>query len=188
MPLQICRSFKIAALLFLVSFPAFAFEEPQETITISGSSIVYLIGPVGPHIKDYIVSRDPKKVKRLHLYSKGGKIRDAMVIAAYVRKNNIETYVGEQGKCYSACTIIFQAGVQRIAHRTAKFMYHYAFNREGKDDEIKVQSKYWTDIMCNILVHYGMLKDLVDLIKPDGDLYLTAEEAMAYSIVTTVED
>ena len=183
---QVCRIFKIAALLFLVSFPSFAFEEPQETVTISGSSTIYLISPIGSDIKDYILSRDPTNVKQLYLFSLGGKIRDALAIAEYVRKNNIEIYVGRDGKCYSACTIIFQAGSKRFAHETAKFMYHYAFNREGEESETLVINETWTKIMFDTLIRYGIHKDLIDRIKPDSYLYLTAEEAMRYNIVTTI--
>lgn len=185
---QVCRSFKIAALLFLLSFPSFAFEEPQETITVSGSKTVYLIGWIGPGVADYITSMDPKKIKRIHLFSKGGKLKQALAIAEFIKKNNIETYVGIQGKCYSACTIVFQAGSKRTAHKSAKFMYHYVYTREGSNKEIMIDSEYWTEIMRNMLVQYGALKELGDLIRSNKDLYLTAEEAMIYGIVTTVED
>ncbi len=185
---QICRNFKIAVLLFLLSFPSYAYEEPHSTITISATKIVYIVGWIGPPIRDYILSLDPTKIKRIHLYSKGGKIRQALAIAEFVRKNGIETYVGEQGRCYSACTIIFQAGIKRIAHKSAKFMYHYAYNRIGPKNEIMVVDEYWTNVMCNTLVEYGMLKDLVDRMKPNQDIYFTAEEAMRYAIVTTIED
>lgn len=174
--------------LWLISSQAIAFEERQSTITVSDTPTAYIIGHIGPGIRDYILSLDPKKTKRIHLYSSGGKLRQALAIAEYIRKNKIETYVGEQGKCYSACTVIFQAGVKRIAHKTATFMYHYAFNRSGPDNKIITSNKYWTDVMCNALIKYGVLKDLIGQITPYTDLYLTAEEAMSYGIVTTIED
>ena len=51
------------------------------------------------------------QVRVLHLNSFGGRVVEADLIAAMVRKRNLTTYVPEQ--CQSACTHVFLAGRER---------------------------------------------------------------------------
>ena len=99
--------------IFLVAAPVRAYEDPQETIIIDGNeNTAYIVGHIGPVIANYILSLDPKKIKRIELNSYGGKLRQAMKIAKFIRDNKIDTYVGKTSICYSSCTAIFQAGIK----------------------------------------------------------------------------
>ena len=52
---------------------------------------------------------------RLLLNSGGGSVEDAIFIADAVRSLRIETEIPEGSICYSACVVIFLAGVGRTA-------------------------------------------------------------------------
>ncbi len=61
---------------------------------------------------------------RLELNSYGGNSLDSFEIAKLVREMNLTTSVRQNAVCMSACTVIYQAGIKRVAHDTALFMYH----------------------------------------------------------------
>ena len=177
-------------LLFLL-FPlsACAFQDPQSTIVIGGEpEVVYIYGWVGPDLVERIISLDPTKIKRIELNSGGGKLFAAFKIAEFIRKNNLETYVGEYQICASACTVIFQAGIKRTAHETAVFMYHYAFDRVGPKRERKVPNIRSTHFMFQRLIEYGAAPELVQKIKPGRDFDLTGlNDMLKYNIATEIE-
>jgi hypothetical protein len=85
---------------------------------------LYLDGAVDPFLLDELKSYAPQPIRRLSLNSTGGLLEAAIEVAEWVRKNKIETYVRKDAVCMSACTLIFQAGVRRSAHRSAQFMFH----------------------------------------------------------------
>ena len=61
-------------------------------------------------------------VRVLHLNSIGGRIADANLMAAEVRKRGLTTYVAEQ--CESACTHVFLAGRERWIRQRATIGFH----------------------------------------------------------------
>jgi hypothetical protein len=64
------------------------------------------------------------EIKRLELNSYGGLALPAYKIAELIRQRGILTNVRNGAKCASACTLIFQAGVERSAHPSVRFLYH----------------------------------------------------------------
>jgi len=178
---------KALAIVFLIS-PAHAYEYPQETLVIGGEEgVVYITGHIGPVVTEYILSLDPTKIKRIELNSYGGKLLQALTIAKFVRIHNINTYVGKFNICYSACTVIFQAGIRRTAHKTANFLYHYAFDRIGPKRERLVTNIRISNTYFKYLIECGASPELIQQIKVGRDLILSAEATMKYSVVTTLE-
>lgn len=198
MRFQICRDFhkvnilmlRIFLILFLLLFPlsAYAYEHPS-TIVVGGEpGVVYILGRIDSALVERIVSLDPTKIKRIELNSRGGKLFAAFKIAEFIRKNNLKTYVGEYQICASACTVIFQAGAVRIAHETAVFMYHYAFDRAGPKRKKLVPNIGSTHLMFKKLIEYGIAPEFIDKIKPGRDLDLTGlNNMLKYNIATEIE-
>jgi len=182
---------RVFFVLFLLLFPlsACAYQEPLSTVIIGGEpGVVYIYGWIGPDLAEQIISMNPTKIKRIELNSGGGKLNAAFTIAEFIRKNNLKTYVGEYQICASACTIIFQAGVKRIAHETAVFMYHYAFDRTGPKRKKRVPNIKSTHLMFQRLIEYGAATELIGKIKPGRDFDLTGlNDMLKYNIVTDVE-
>ena len=66
------------------------------------------------------------QIKTIELNSYGGHVVAAYKIAELVRGRGLSTNVRKGAKCASACTLIFQAGAQRTAYPTTRFLYHSA--------------------------------------------------------------
>lgn len=181
---------RIFLILFLLLFPlsAYAYEHPS-TIVVGGEpGVVYILGRIDLALVERIVSLDPTKIKRIELNSRGGKLFSAFKIAEFIRKNNLETYIGKYQICASACTVIFQAGTVRIAHETAVFMYHYAFDRVGPKRKKLVSNIRSTHFMFKKLIEYGAAPELIGKIKPGRDLDLTGlNDMLKYNIATEIE-
>ena len=63
-------------------------------------------------------------VRRVVLNSYGGLVKGAIEFARVIREQGLDTVVPAGGVCMSACTLLFQAGVNRYAHHSALFLYH----------------------------------------------------------------
>ncbi len=61
-------------------------------------------------------------IKTLRLHSNGGRLLEARAIARAVAQRGLDTYV--TGRCESACTIVFLAGVQRALSDVGKLGFH----------------------------------------------------------------
>jgi len=187
MRFQICRDFhnilmlRIFLILFFLFVPlsACAYEHPS-TIVVGGEpGVVYIYGRIDPALVERVITVDPTKIKR---------IVAAFKIAEFIRKNNLKTYVGEYQICASACTVIFQAGIIRVAHETAVFMYHYAFDRIGPKRKKLVSNIRSTHLMFKKLIEYGAAPELIGKIKPGKDLDLTGlNDMLKYNIATEIE-
>ena len=92
----------------------------KEGITVK-DNIAYLYGDIVFGFDDQF-SNIPKNVNKLILTSNGGFIAVGEKIAREVKARNMSTIV--IGYCYSACTLIFSAGRQRIAKHDADFIVH----------------------------------------------------------------
>lgn len=181
---------RVFFVLFLLLFPfsACAYEAPS-TIVVGGEpGVVYIYGRIDPALVERVITLDPTKIKRIELNSGGGKLFAAFKIAEFIRKNNLKTYVGEYQICASACTVIFQAGTVRVAHETAVFMYHYAFDRTGPKREKLVPNIRSTHLMFKKLIEYGVAPELIGKIKPGRDFDLTGlNNMLKYNIATEIE-
>lgn len=176
-------------LFLLIPLSACAYNLSSSIIVIGGEpGVVYVYGSIDPALVERVITQDPIEIKRLELNSGGGKLRAAIEIAEFVRKNNLETYVGRYQLCASACTVIFQAGVKRIAHETAVFMYHYAYNRVGILKKKTVPNIKYTKLMFEKLIEYGIAPEFIKKIKPNKDLDLTGlNNMLKYNIATDIE-
>lgn len=145
--------------------------------------IITYYGPITKTSFEELVAAIPPAVdfNTFEISSPGGLLYEAYDIAALVSVMNLNTRVGWYGECLSACTVIYQVGVERIAHPTATFGYHYA-----RDENGEIHNGV-TALMFIMLNEYGVSPRLFPLIRGDGTLLeLTAAEAMSYNIVTEI--
>lgn len=78
------------------------------------------------------IQRSAKKT--LYLNSAGGLVDEALKIGAFVRAVGVETRLGRQATCASACVLVFAGGVIRSADETARIIVHMGsgiFNEEA---------------------------------------------------------
>ncbi len=74
-----------------------------------------------------IIEALPKTVKTIRIESGGGSVNAAIRASEIIRDRKITTVTLLD--CFSACTLIFQAGVERKAGTQTAFMYHKPKNK-----------------------------------------------------------
>ena len=163
----------ISAILILVGYcSAFAEPTPKSTtstpygklsegITVH-DSIAYLYGEITPGL-DRVFSRIPRNVNHLILTSPGGLVAEGESIAQQVKSRNMYTDV--IGYCYSACTVVFAAGKQRVAKHDAEFIIHSTRSpcRNGREE-----CTYSSDEISNMNYSNEVLISYYDRFGVDG--------------------
>lgn len=133
-------------------------------------------------IRDY-----HSNIKHIELNSYGGLVEAAYKIAELVRVKQITTNVRQNAKCASACTLIFQAGVQRSAHPSVRFLFHGArlsnlwvenwFEdryEKGREQALKKLADQFSEVQIetekffSLMVQYGMKPDFINYYKSLG--------------------
>lgn len=116
-------------ILLLVSLNSYADVRVTFSGVVSKGSINSLIKKVEKAIKKQ--SNDQAKVITVSLNSPGGDIRQALRFVDYVQSLHdegtaeVNTLLSATRKsCESSCTILFTAGLKRIAHPRASFGFH----------------------------------------------------------------
>lgn len=112
--------------------------QPQRAKTIFGnddfsvrykSKTIYAGGEINYLMYQAILAilSQQEQVDKLELDSHGGIVFAARSIGKLVQQHNLKTTV--TNKCYSACTLVFAAGNQRILANTGKLGFHgYSFD------------------------------------------------------------
>jgi len=120
------------------SSPAPKPAEPRIFVSADGET-VYFTGMLseGSFLKFEAVLRDAPKAKRLTLASIGGLTIEGRLIAALVRKRQLDTHV--EFYCASACTQAFVAGRERVIGPRAKLGFHQAVvvDKEGQTKGVR---------------------------------------------------
>ncbi len=83
------------------------------------------------------------EVSHLRLASPGGAVHVAHRLAVLIREYDIDTYVGSDDFCSSACVILLAAGRKRHVEEGAKVGLHSAYySQEGFLDKMKAPDLY----------------------------------------------
>jgi ATP-dependent protease ClpP protease subunit len=85
---------------------------------------LYIDGLIEPELIFELEIQAPQPIKKIYLNSVGGRVEAAFEIAEWIRDNQITTIIRPGAQCLSACTLLFQAGTERIAHPHSTLMYH----------------------------------------------------------------
>ena len=86
------------------------------------------------------ITSNETEIKTLHLNSNGGRVTAVIQIAEFIREKKINTVIRKEAHCMSACTLLFQAGIKRTAHKEAQLMYHgarYPYQRPSVIKSVK---------------------------------------------------
>ena len=87
---------------------------------------LYIDGEVIAEIADELTLDAEGRITAVVLNSYGGLVTAGQDLAENIRRRGLTTIVPARGQCSSICTLIFQAGLRRLAARDAQFMYHGA--------------------------------------------------------------
>jgi len=97
---------------------------PLQVRVLAGGKAVEIAGGLqsGSAEKVLAVLQAAPSAKVLHIESSGGRVREALEIARYVKQRGMTTYVSQS--CMSAATLIFAAGSKRYIEPKAKLGFH----------------------------------------------------------------
>jgi hypothetical protein len=113
------------------------------------------------------------------LDSPGGVLGEALLIGDEVRRRGLNTLVGPNDSCASACAVVFLSGRTKFMGKGASVGLHSAFNLDGKVD------KQATQIMASYLSGVGVPKSLLRRMAATGPTqmrWLTRAEQKALRI------
>lgn len=172
-----------------MAVPAQAFELViKETIVITGDPTVFHIdGQITKNTWERFSTRMKVNIplKTVVLNSQGGYTYYAKLIAKIIRLNRMTTKIEEKKICMSACVLIFQSGVRRIADVEAVFMLHPTTITIKK---VRVPDKNGTNVFYGLLMHYGMKRWALREVRKNGDTYFNARSAEIFGIATEVDE
>jgi ATP-dependent protease ClpP protease subunit len=99
---------------------AYIWQKPEYYYS-EDRTVFYYRGPVEFELETVIETLLPS-VRTLVLTSNGGYVEPAMRISGVIRQRGYKTYVPLY--CYSACTFLFAAGVERVIDPGAELLVH----------------------------------------------------------------
>lgn len=172
----------LSALAILLSAtrpqPAFAEGSDQGYFTEvrDNGRLLMVVGFITQEVAQAIKNA-PSSLESVEIESLGGDIFAAMEIAREIRARGLE--VRTHTTCWSACTLIFQSGVRRIAEQGSSFMYH----RVQFGGDAAKRAEYQREFSAAYREH-GLPRAFIAKIEQSKrDLYLQARELPA-GIVT----
>ncbi|SFA89507.1 hypothetical protein SAMN05421688_1550 [Poseidonocella pacifica] len=77
----------------------------------------------GARVAEALASRSPA-ASSVQLHSTGGSVSDALEIGEALRAGGIDTVIGENSVCYSACPYVFAGGATREVASTGRLGVH----------------------------------------------------------------
>lgn len=146
---------------------------------VVSSKAIMLDGEIGRStIADFhrALSRLPG-AKVLYLHSPGGDVDIALKLAAEVRQRGLSTVIPDGYACYSACSFLFFAGREHVAH--GKLGVHRVASKGMRDQDV-----YDGDVRA-ALASYGCPKGVIKAMvsTPSSDLHVfSAHEITALAI------
>lgn len=140
------------------------------TLDLNDKSVMYINGVINDDTV-ILVREKYKNIKYLVLNSPGGIADAAYNVSIFVKYYNIITVILKNGRCESACTLIFQAGKERHASATSTIMYH------GSRMESKFMEAYFTQcpiVTEKCLTIFESMKDFI--VKSTIDIFEKLEK------------
>ena len=92
-----------------------------------GEEVVRLKGPIKEGLANEFLSTPLSSRTIIELDSTGGVLTDALSIAYAINLAGATTFVPRNAECLSACALIWLAGGERVASRSARIGFHGAY-------------------------------------------------------------
>lgn len=147
-------------------------QASAETIEVQGV-VAHLTGDITKDLPEKIKAL-PDGVRVLVLTSVGGYTSPAFEAAKDIRARGLTTYV--PAFCFSACTMLFQAGSRRIIDPKGSLMFHASRPPNPEFD-------YWVG---RIYARYGLDEGFIGRFSEAGDHTLAPDQAIAVGAATQI--
>lgn len=142
------------------------------------------------------VSKKKRKELLLMICSEGGDIEPAFALIDVMRSSNIHIKTVGLGQIASAGLMIFLAGSpgRRILTPNTSILSHqFSWGSDGKAHELFATIKEFELCQHRMVNHYKLATGLEEeeirkTLLPPHDVWLTAEEALAYNICDAISE
>lgn len=162
-----------------------AVDETPPSSATSGirihGDIVHLEGRIDEAMWTAFKALEPGKISMVVLDSLGGRISGAYAMGNSIREYKVRTHVNNGDQCYSACTIIYQAGIERTAGINARFLYHPP-NKVNEES-----SRLWSASLKEKLESWGMSTELTDQIWGQTAIF-SGYQLIPHGVVQKIEN
>lgn len=122
-----------AILLFLFCYSS---SSVAADIRILGDYVVEINGQILPSDVPKVQSL-PKKITTFVLSSEGGEVSSAMEIGRHIRERKGSVYIRQGQNCFSSCSLLYIAGVNRINNGVLGLHRPYLIGSPSISKEIK---------------------------------------------------
>jgi hypothetical protein len=128
------------------------------------------------------ITKSARHLKVVHLDSAGGRLGEAERLFTLIRERGLSTYVSS--KCFSACTLAFAGGRERVLKRGAALGFHKAdFPGVSENEFDSLQQKVFTAAGFDIrFIERALSTPHKELWTPSPDVLLAA------GVITGVSD
>ncbi len=141
---------------------------------------------ITPVVAGRILAMSDDELVHVTLDSVGGDVESSIAIARRLRAAGAHTHVASGGKCFSACAVIYQGGVERSAGEDALFLLHYAVQVSDDPHHARVGSVWGTVSLIEAMIDLGADVSIYDQMPGFGDWLLSSRQAMDIGLVQQV--
>ncbi len=141
---------------------------------------------ITPVVAGRVLAMSDAELAFVELDSVGGDVQSSIDIAHRLRAAGARTHVASGGKCFSACTVIYQGGVERTAGEDALFLLHYAVQVSDDPNHARVGSVWGTVALIEAMIDLGADVSIYDQMPGFGDWLLTSRQAIDLGLVQRV--
>ncbi len=141
---------------------------------------------ITPVVAGRVLAMSDDELAYVELDSVGGDVQSSIDIALRLRRAGAHTHVASGAKCFSACTVIFQSGVERTAEEGALFLLHYAVQVSDDPNHAHVGSVWGTVALIEAMIDLGTDVSIYDQMPGFGDWLLSGRQAMDLGLVQRI--
>ncbi len=141
---------------------------------------------ITPVVAGRVLAMSDAELAFVELDSVGGDVQSSIDIAHRLRAAGARTHVASGGKCFSACTVIYQGGVDRTAGEEALFLLHYAVQISEDPNHARVGSVWGTVALIEAMIDLGADVSIYDQMPGFGDWLLSSRQAIDLGLVQRV--
>jgi len=141
---------------------------------------------ITPVLAGRVLALSDAELAHVELNSVGGDVEASITIANRLRAARSHTHVASGAKCFSACTVIYQGGVDRSAGEDALFLLHYAVQVSANPDRDHMGSIWGTVALIEAMIDLGVDTSIYEQMPGFGDWLLSSRQAIDLGLVQRV--
>jgi len=139
---------------------------------ISAQTTCVIDEMITPVLAGRVLALSDAELAHVELNSVGGDVEASIAIANRLRAAGSHTHVASGAKCFSACTVIYQGGVERSAGEDALFLLHYDVQKSANPDRDHMGSIWGTVSLIEAMIDLSVDTSNYEQMPGSGDWFL----------------